>query len=318
MNNSLDVVVSHIDMVAEGIRHFTFVSADGKELPGFSGGSHIVVSMPAGNRMYRNAYSLLSSPAERNNYQIAVRLQDPSRGGSRYMHENVEVGSRLKISWPVNLFSISRLGHRHILVAGGIGITPFMSQVYDLLRMHAQFELHYAYRSSKAAGFIEHLKTLLKDKLVCHDMSKGQSLNLHDLLSNQPLGTHVYVCGPAGMVEGVIETARALGWPEAHVHYEEFLAPPVGEQFTLKLKQSELTLDVGPEVSILEAMEAAGVDAPYLCRGGACGRCELEVVDCDGVIEHHDHYLSDAEKRSGKKIMPCVSRARCSVIELNI
>lgn len=314
----LNVIVSRIDEVAEGIRHFTFISADGQELPTFSGGSHVVVSMPSGNRTYRNAYSLCSAPDNRDHYQIAVRLQDPSRGGSKFMHERVQVGSQLQISPPLNLFPISRLGHRHILIAGGIGITPFMSQIWDLLKIDAEFELHYAYRSSKTAGFIDYLKDLLGERLVCHDGSQGQSLDMKSLFSQQPLGTHVYVCGPQGMVEAVIETAGSLGWPNTHVHFEEFLAPAVGEAFTLKLRQSKKTIQVGADVSMLEAMEAEGVDAPYLCRGGACGRCELEVIESDGIIEHHDHYLTDAEKRSGKKIMPCVSRARCSFIELNI
>ncbi|MCB5186543.1 PDR/VanB family oxidoreductase [Methylobacillus caricis] len=316
--NALKVIVSAIDQVADGIRHFTFVAADGRELPGFSGGSHVVVSMPAGNRTYRNAYSLLGSPADRSHYQIAVRLQEQSRGGSRFMHEQVEVGRSLDISWPVNLFPISRVGHKHILVAGGIGITPFMSQVHGLLRTGADFELHYAFRSPQHAGFVDYLKRLLGKNLICHDQSQGQVLNMQALLSQQPLGTHVYVCGPAGMVDALLSTAYELGWPDAHVHHEEFLAPPVGEPFTLRLKQSQKSVEVGAEISMLEAMEAAGVDAPYLCRGGACGRCELEVLATDGVIEHHDHYLSDAEKGSGKKIMPCVSRAKCSFIELNL
>ena len=60
--------------------------------------------------------------------------------------------------------------------------------------------------------------------------------------------------------------------------------------------------------AVLEAIERAGVDAPYLCRGGACGQCETDVVESDGTFVHRDHWLTDAEKASGKKIMPCVSR----------
>ena len=50
------------------------------------------------------------------------------------------------------------------------------------------------------------------------------------------------------------------------------------------------------------------VDAPYLCRGGACGQCETKVLAADGTLLHHDHYLSPAEKAGGQKIMTCVSR----------
>lgn len=316
--SALKVIVSEINEAAEGIRHFTLVNAKGGEMPSFSGGSHVVVSMPTPGRTYRNAYSLLSNPTDRRNYQIAVRLQENSRGGSKFMHEQVKVGMTLDISWPVNLFSLSRLGHKHILIAGGIGITPFMSQAHELLRLGGNFELHYAYRSPQHAAFIEPLREQLGDRLHCYDQSQGQQLNFETLFSQQPLGTHAYVCGPAGMVEAMIGTARRLGWPEGHIHNEEFLAPPVGEPFTIRLRKSQMDVEVGAEVSMLEAMEAAGVDAPYLCRGGACGRCELEVLYTDGVLDHHDHYLSDEERRSGKKIMPCVSRARCSFIELNL
>lgn len=316
--SALKVIVSEINEAAEGIRHFTLVNAEGGEMPSFSGGSHVVVSMPTPGRTYRNAYSLLSNPTDRRNYQIAVRLQENSRGGSRFMHEQVSVGMTLDISYPVNLFALSRLGHKHILIAGGIGITPFMSQVHELLRHGEDFELHYAYRSPQHAAFAQALRERLGDRLHCYDQSQGGRLNFETLFSNQPLGTHTYVCGPAGMVEAMIATARRLGWPEGHIHNEEFLAPPVGEPFTIRLRKSQMDVEVGAEVSMLEAMEAAGVDAPYLCRGGACGRCELEVLYTDGVLDHHDHYLSDEERRSGKKIMPCVSRARCSFIELNL
>ena len=110
------------------------------------------------------------------------------------------------------------------------------------------------------------------------------------------------------MIDWVRRTATDMGWPQQCVHYEEFLAPPTGKPFQVELAASQKTITVGPDQSLLEAIEAAGVDAPYLCRGGACGQCETDVVSCDGHIQHHDHWLSDEEKATGRKIMPCVSR----------
>ena len=110
------------------------------------------------------------------------------------------------------------------------------------------------------------------------------------------------------MIDWVKSTAMGMGWPKNTVHSEEFLAPPVGQPFEVELAASGKTVKVGAAQSILEAMEAAGVDAPYLCRGGACGQCETAVVRCDGHVHHHDHWLSDDEKAGQNKIMPCVSR----------
>jgi ferredoxin len=110
------------------------------------------------------------------------------------------------------------------------------------------------------------------------------------------------------MIDWVRKTAEAEGWPREAVHYEEFLAPKAGKPFEVKLAVSNKVIQVGEQESLLEAMEREGVDAPYLCRGGACGQCETRVIDYEGNFIHRDHWLDDAEHASGETIMPCVSR----------
>lgn len=306
----INVKVAAIHEETPLIKHFTLVSEDGSELPPFSGGSHIVVMMDAGKRTYRNPYSLMGSPTKTDAYHISVRRQESSRGGSHFMHEQVQVGMRLQITQPVNLFSLSKLAHKHILIAGGIGITPFLSQIEDLRKVGAEYELHYAFRSREHAAFVSELESKCGSNLFCHDDSQGGRLDLAHLLSQQPLGTHVYVCGPNPMVVAVIDAARTLGWPENNIHHEEFSSPPVGAPFKVQLAKSGIEVEVPAEMSMLEAIEAAGVQADSLCRGGVCGRCELTVLEHDGGIEHHDHYLSASEKVYCKSVMPCVSRTR--------
>lgn len=316
--NMFNVIVSDIAQVTPMVKHFTFVRDDGKQFPAFSGGSHVVVSMNINGRVHRNPYSLMGSPEETGAYHVSVRRQEKSRGGSVFMHDKVSVGDKLQITYPVNLFSLEKKARKHLLIAGGIGITPFMSQIEDLKRNNANFELHYAYRSAEHGAFSNNLKEKCGDSAKFYVESEGGKLDLLALLSKQPLGTHVYVCGPNPMVVGMIETARSLGWPESHIHSEQFSAPSIGEPFKLKLTKSNIEIIVPSELSMLEAIESAGIDAPYLCRGGACGQCELEVVCTDGALIHNDHYLTDAEKASNKMIMPCVSRAKCDLLELNL
>jgi ferredoxin len=137
---------------------------------------------------------------------------------------------------------------------------------------------------------------------------EGQAIDLGRILGMQQIGTHLYVCGPKGMIGWVLTSAEAMGWPKQALHHEEFLAPGTGLPFTVELAASRKTITVGTAQSLLEAIEAAGVDAPYLCRGGACGQCETDVLRCDGTILHRDHWLSPEDHASGRKIMPCVSR----------
>ena len=272
--NMINIKVAAIEQVTPLVKHFTFVKEDSSAFPAFSGGSHVVVSLDIGGRVHRNPYSLMGSPDDTSAYHISVRLQEKSRGGSVFMHENVTVGMQLKITYPVNLFSLAKKGRKHILIAGGIGITPFMSQIADLKRMGADFELHYAFRSPEHGAFASQIEQHCGDKFHCYTDSNGERLNLNTLLSKQPLGTHVYVCGPNAMVVAVLATAREFGWPENHIHSEQFLAPPIGEPFKMQLARSNKEILVPADMSMLEAIEAAGVEADFLCRGGVCGRCE--------------------------------------------
>jgi len=316
--DTIRVRVAAIEQVTPQIRHFTFVPLDGGELPAFSGGSHVIVVMRGAQRVYRNPYSLMSSPQELDNYQISVLRVDPSRGGSAFMHEQVRVGSELEIAHPVNLFPLEKLARKHLLLAGGIGITPFMAQLHDLRLTHVPYELHYATRSPSHGAYGELIGRAEPQRARLYHDSDNRFIDIEGLLSQQPLGTHVYVCGPAGMITRVLESARALGWPDSHVHYEKFSPPPTGEAFEAYLERSGISVHVNPDQSLLEAIEAAGVDAPYLCRGGVCGFCRTDVVALEGELVHNDHFLSADEKASGKAIMPCVSRARCRKLVLNL
>ncbi len=315
---TLDVVVTAVEQATPLIKHFTLAPAEGGTLPAFSGGSHVVVVMRGGLRTHRNPYSLLSSPQRLDSYEIGVRRMEESRGGSHFMHDKLQVGSRLEIAHPVNLFGLAKMARKHVLMAGGIGITPFLAQLEDLHEGPVPYELHYSVRSPEHAAFLSRLREREGDRLRIYYDSEDQSIAFEALLSDQPLGTHVYVCGPAGLINRVITTARTCGWPDSHIHWEQFSAPPVGEAFDAFLARAKLSVHVPPDQSLLESIEAAGIEVPYLCRGGVCGFCQTRVLDVDGELVHNDHFLSDADKAKGTSIMPCVSRARCKSLVLDL
>jgi dimethylamine monooxygenase subunit B len=316
--DTIPVRVVAAEQVTPQIKHFKLAAVDGARLPAFSGGSHIIVVMHDVDRVHRNPYSLLGVPAQLETYEIAVRRMEQSRGGSHFMHDSVGVGSTLEIAHPVNLFGLSKIGRKHILIAGGVGITPILGQMEDLHQDGVPYEIHYSVRSPDHAAFLSRLQQRAADRLKVYYDSSGHAIDFDGLLSTQPLGTHFYVCGPAGMIELVVAKARAWGWPESHIHWEQFSAPPAGEAFDVHLAKSRLDVHVVPDQSLLESIEAAGVEVPYLCRGGVCGFCRTDVLELDGELIHNDHYLSDEEKASGRVIMPCVSRARCKKLVLDL
>ncbi len=310
MSGAEKIVVKVTDVVAvnELVTRFRFKRTDGGLLPTFSGGAHTVVEMQDGDITRLNPYSLMSDPMDQNAYTISVRRDDEGRGGSRFMHSKVKIGDEMTISYPVNLFSLDLRAKKHLFIAGGIGITPFLAQIKQLERFNGHWELHYACRSLALGSYVDELQAHHSNETHVYFDDQKQTIDLVKLLEGQPLGTHVYVCGPKGMIGWVRATAQAEGWPLEAIHYEEFLAPQPGKPFEVKLAISNKVVQVSEDESLLEALERAGVDAPYLCRGGACGQCETNVIDYSGTFIHRDHWLDEAELSSGKKIMPCVSR----------
>lgn len=307
--NAFDVRVSETRLITPVIRELLLEPVSGT-LPAFSAGSHVQLHLPNGKR---NAYSLLSDPGETRHYRIAVRQQPQSRGGSRYVHEQLQAGDRLRISPPANLFPLHSTAHLHVLIAAGIGITPFLAYCAELLRRGDAFELHYAYRAGVNDAYVEPLRDRLGERLHVYE-SSSRRLDLGQLLSHRPLGTHVYACGPQSLLDALREQSLALGWPAARVHWEAFAAPEPGVPFRVELARSGRQVEVSAEQSLLEALEAAGVELPNLCRGGVCGQCRTPYLK--GDVEHRDLFLASDERASS--LMPCVSRGCGSPILLDI
>ncbi|EFO29905.1 putative dioxygenase subunit beta YeaX [Roseibium sp. TrichSKD4] len=304
----IDVTISAVTPLNELVTRFEFARSDGEPFPPFSPGAHTIVELNDGGRTRLNPYSLMSDPSDLSTYAISVRRDDHGRGGSLFLHRNVSVGDELTITYPVNLFPLDLRGKKHLFLAGGIGITPFMAMIAHLERMGGAWELHYSCRSRALGSYADELKKRYPSKVQVYFDDQAQSIALENLLNGQPLGTHVYVCGPKGMIDWVHSMTASHGWPEENVHSEEFLAPQPGKPFEVWLCKSDMLIQVGENESLLEAMERSGVDAPFLCRGGACGQCETNVIESEGEFLHRDHWLDDDEHANGKKIMPCVSR----------
>ena len=319
INTDMTVRVAAITQVADKVKRFRLERTDGAFMPIFSGGSHVVVAMRDGDILRRNTYSLMSSPRDSSAYELSILRVENSRGGSAFLHEKLKVGDTLVISQPINLFPFDVRGRKHLFMAGGIGNTPFMAMMDQMTREDRSFELHYAVRNRKHGAYWKELAERYgahRVKIYVDD--ENLFIPVDAILNTQALGTHLYVCGPEGMINGVLTKARQQGWPEQNLHFERFLAPPPGKPFRAVLKKSKKTIEVASHQSILEAVEAAGIDAPFLCRGGACGQCETGVISCDGTLEHNDHYLESDDKKSGRKIMICVSRLKGQEIVLDL
>jgi ferredoxin-NADP reductase len=303
----IPVRVARIEPLNDTLRRITLQPASGRLLPASAPGAHIQLELTGESRIWRNAYSLISPPGLRTAYSIIVRKVPQGRGGSLFLHESLAAGQTLNMSPPVNLFPIARLARKHLMLAAGIGLTPFLSYLPALAE--APLELHLRCRAPDQPAF----ETLLAGCAHAH-IHASPEFNITDLLRHQPLGTHLYLCGPTGFMQSAEFAARALGWPAARIHQEHFGAPAGGRPFTAILARTGRTIRVAQDQTLLEALEAANIDAPSLCRGGACGECRLPLLA--GIPDHRDHFLTESEHATA--IMPCVSRSHSETITIDV
>jgi ferredoxin-NADP reductase len=226
------------------------------------------------------------------------------------MHEQVERGCELTISVPANNFPVAEHATKHLLIGGGIGITPMIAFRYALKLRGERYELHYTFASGETAAFVDDLQFENDANDVLYDSSLGHKLDLPSLIRRQPQGAHLYVCGPEGLMTQAIQVAEGLGWAAETIHFERFGAPVVkgDTPFTLIAQRSGKTLEVGPNETVLECLERGSIQVPFACRAGSCGSCETRVVS--GTPIYLNSIQTPAERAAGTEMMVCVDRAR--------
>ncbi len=317
---TLQVRVARKAFEAEGICSFELVSADGRPLPAFSAGAHIDVQVPGGPT---RPYSLCNDPAEGHRYLIAVLKDAASRGGSAGLHERVNEGDLLAISAPKNHFALAHEAKRHLLLAGGIGITPLLCMAERLATAGADFDLHYCTRSEARTAFrLRIASSAYAPHVRFHfdDGAPAQRLDIASLLATPVPGQHLYVCGPQGFMDAVLATARRNGWPEAQLHYEFFGAAPAptggDRDFEVMLASSGRVVPVPAGKTVVQALADAGVSVMTSCEQGVCGTCLTRVID--GQCDHRDQYLTPEEQAANDQFLPCCSRAKTARLVLDL
>ena len=310
--------VTRIRDEAERVRSFELRSVGGEQLASFSPGSHLVVQVQPNGSNEQRRYSILSDAADRTRYEIAVLREEHGRGGSRFMHTVIDEGDLLEVSEPRNDFLPEPRASHSILIAGGIGITPLLAMLRNLVSDGASFEMHYAARSRETMAYGEEVQRLAGDRATLYFGGRGgdNAVDLAAMLSAPVEGAHVYVCGPAGLIRAVQDIALEQGWPRDQIHFESFggSARIDDRPIQLKLARSQMSLEVSASESILDAMLEAGVWAQYDCKRGECGMCATPVLE--GEPDHRDVFLKGADRE--RLMCTCVSRARSDRLVLDL
>ena len=313
------VRVNKITTEAADIKSFELVSINGS-LPRFTPGAHINVKIEEG--LVRQ-YSLCNGAEETDRYLIAVKRVPDSRGGAQTMHERVALGDVLSISAPRNHFPLQPRATHHLLVAGGIGVTPLIAMARELQSSGSSFEMQYFVRSIEHTAFHELLSgPEFCGKVTFHYALEPERLHeyLHKVLWRYRDGAHLYLCGPRPFMD-LVEDIAAASWPPESIHIEHFGADPMAsagpcEAFDITLARSGGTYTVQADKSIAATLAENGIASVTSCEQGVCGTCLTGLLK--GTPDHRDAFLTEGERKACDKIMVCVSRARGGGLVLDI
>jgi ferredoxin-NADP reductase len=321
-SSTLNALVHTMRHEAEGVISIELRQAPGTEpFPSFEPGAHIDLHLP--NGLVRS-YSLLNSVTDSRRYVVGVLNDRNSRGGSRYVHQQLRVGTTLPISAPRNNFVLHESAPRSVLLAGGIGVTPLLCMLKRLATLNRPADFIYCARSRKEAAFTEEIDALAGTdiRVSWHfDDERGGPPDLRELLAGHSPDTHLYSCGPGPMLDAFERACEELGY--ANTHIERFAAVPANlevpsgmQTYSVELRRSGKTLEVPAGMSLLDALLNAGVPHDYSCREGVCGSCETKVLA--GEVDHRDSILTKAERTANKTMMVCVSGCKRGPLVLDL
>jgi ferredoxin-NADP reductase len=309
--------LTEVQTVARETNLYTFRRVDGSPLPAYKPGAHIDLHLP--NGLVRQ-FSLIVPDSNHESYVVGVKRDENSRGGSRYIIDEMRVGDEIKISAPRNTFPLVEDAEHVTLFAGGIGITPIWCMVQELAARKRSWKLYYACRSRADMAFLEALKQFGAEAVHLHfDDEAGGVLDIAAAIAATPADAHLYCCGPNPMLKAF--EAAAAGRPRNHIHVEYFTpkeeaaAAPLGG-FWVELARSGEEYFIPEGKKILEVLYEAGVDVDYSCELGICGACETKVIS--GIPEHHDSVLSEEEQASNTKVMICCAGCKTERLVLDM
>lgn len=312
--------VTRRELVADGVVSLWLEPVDGAELPAWEPGAHIDLVLggspapgesPVSGEDLVRQYSLCGDPADRSSWQIAVHLPpDGGRGGSRAVFERLGSGAEVTARGPRNAFAL-RPSPRYLFLAGGIGITPILPMLARAQSSGADWRLVYGGRTRAAMPFLDRLEPYGDSVLVVPQDEAGLP-SVAEMLDVPTPRTLVYCCGPQPMIAAV---EKAMGaWSPDSLVVERFGATTTtttttsgDAPFEVELARTGRVLAVPPGVSVLQALEDAGLSVLSSCRNGVCGSCEVEVLA--GDVDHRDRLLTAEERAANDTMLICVSRS---------
>jgi ring-1,2-phenylacetyl-CoA epoxidase subunit PaaE len=319
----------------------------------YQAGQYLTLRMEIDGEEVRRAYSLCSSPLEDEVLTVAVKKVEGGKM-STWLNERLQIGLSIDVMVPEGRFVPALDAHQakhYILIAGGSGITPMMSILRTVLKAEPQCKvtLVYANRDPNAIIFKSQLEDLQAQyghrfgAFYWVDDAQGLAwqggVGRLDASVVQTIFTQhvqaklqeasIFLCGPAPMMEGVVQGMGLLGVAADKIQIEYFSAPVAapksveektvqapakGSKVFVTLYGKEYELHIEDKTTILQAGVKAGIDPPFSCEAGICSTCMARVLE--GAANMDENNILTKDEVAQGYILTCQAHPTTPIVRL--
>lgn len=321
----MDVELTAVRQVAAGMVELTFKRLDADAFPFFRAGQYVSLQGRVGESVVSRPYSIVSSPRQALANELVLGVADAGFF-SGWLNREAKPGDRFRMSEPTGEFHYETLRDKKqiVCIAGGAGITPFISMArsmadkdepYEMILFYgARDEAHLAYQAE-----LDELcqKTGLRVVYVLSDEEKSGFA--HGFITADLMEQFVdikectfFLCGPKAMYDFIESQLASYQLPVKAVHRDATCCPnlkidaPRTFRLTVRIRDEVFTMDAAEHETLLTAMERAGVPAPNKCRAGGCGYCHSKWIAGEFRIAEGRDGRREADRKFGF-VHPCVT-----------
>ncbi|CAK1361371.1 hypothetical protein CB0940_03244 [Cercospora beticola] len=308
--------VTKIEQVTPRVKQLTFSLLDTLKLSNSDFEDFAFAQLRFGPDLsLSRSYSIVSGNMK--TFCLGVALDDQSRGGSAYLHQQLRVGDEVQmvpgdspkaVADEKSCEKDGSIAHRLIII-GDIGVTAFLPKIKSWQQQGVPLSIHYAVRSDADAAYANDLP---KQPTTTYSKTRNERLEVESIIPPPSSKTKLYCCGPARLMQACKQLTDKLGYPENMVHFEDFTAPrgdDLGDPFEVEVDEPDTkrkeTLVVPSDKTLLQVLHEAGFDnVMSSCETGGCGACKVTL--CAGKVAYNSQVLSEEEKKTA--MQSCVDR----------
>lgn len=330
----MEVELVNIKKLTNTINEYTFKRIDSNKFPFFRAGQYVSLQAKFDNEIVSRPYSIVSSPRDALKNTLVLAIE---KAGffSHYLHENAKIGDHFMMCEPSGEFHYETLrDHKHIIcIAGGSGITPFMSMAKSQLEKDEDYEmiLFYGAKTVNDLAYKQELDEFAKKGIkVVYVLSNEKVDGYEHGFINKELiekyidikSSTIFMCGPSAMYDFLLKEFKPLNLPIKAIHKDASccgdleISNAKTYKLTVRVRDEKYVIDANENETLLVAMERAGINVPNKCRAGGCGFCHSKLINGKFKVAANRDGRREADKKFNF-IHPCVTYP-CSDMEIEV